>query len=331
MMWHVAPLPCKPWSLSGLSERLIVSHYENHYGPAVQSLNAVRETLAELDLTAAPPYQLLALKREELNATGSVALHELYFASLGGDGIAVFTGTGTGRGLPADVSAALERQFGSVGAWRRDFTATARALGGGSGWVLLNYVRRDGSLCNQIAADHSQAMVGAVPVLALDLYEHAYQMDFGANAAAYVDTFMRNIDWNAVGGRLAAAKGDGPPARTAASDNPLPSVAVEELAAEISKGERVQVLDARPRHYFSRSVDMMPGAIWRDPDRVDEWSRDLAADAPVFVYCAYGYNVGCGVTAALRERGFDAKFIRGGLSAWYAAGGERAPRPPGGA
>jgi Fe-Mn family superoxide dismutase len=327
MTWHVAPLPCKPWSLNGLSEGLIVSHYENHYGPAVRSLNAVREALAGLDLAAAPAYQVLALKREELTALGSVALHELYFSSLGGDGTAVFTGSGTGGGVPADLSAALERQFGSVGAWRRDFTAAARALRGGPGWVLLNYVRCDGSLSNQIAVDHTQVMIGAVPVLALDLYEHAYQMDFGANAAAYVDTFMRNIDWAAVGGRLAEANGDGRARRTAASDNPLPSVAVEELAAEISKGERIQVLDARPKHYFSRSADMMRGATWRDPDRVDEWSHELSSDAPVFVYCAYGYNVGCGVAAALRARGFDAKFVRGGLAAWYAAGGERTLTP----
>jgi Fe-Mn family superoxide dismutase len=73
---------------------------------------------------------------------------------------------------------------------------------------------------------------------------------------------------------------------------------------------------------------MMRGAIWRDPDRVDEWSRELSAEAPVFVYCAYGFHVGCRVTAALRERGFDAKYIRGGLAAWYAAGGERALKAP---
>ncbi len=87
------------------------------------------------------------------------------------------------------------------------------------------------------------------------------------------------------------------------------------------------MLDARPKHYFSRSADMMLGATWRNPDRLDEWSNELSASAPVFVYCAYGYYVSRGVTAALRERGFDAKYIRGGLSAWYAAGGARALKP----
>ena len=72
------------------------------------------------------------------------------------------------------------------------------ALGGGSGWVLLTYIPRDGRLINQYAAEHSQAVASGVPILALDMYEHAYHIDFGANAKAYVDTFMRNVDWPAL-------------------------------------------------------------------------------------------------------------------------------------
>jgi len=109
-------------------------------------------------------------------------------------------------------------------------------------------------------------------------------------------------------------------------DHSLPSLSVEELAARLAKGEPVQVLDARPRHHISRTVDLMQGAIWRDPDRVDEWIGELSTDEPVAVYCAYGFHVGCSVTRTLRERGFDARFIRGGVSAWYAAGGARSLR-----
>ncbi len=138
---------------------------------------------------------------------------------------------------------------------------------------------------------------------------------------------MRNIDWTKVGDRLMQASGNGSTSRGNKTDDPLPSVSVEELSAEVAKRERIQVLDARPKHYFSRIADMMLGATWRDPDRLDEWSNELSASAPVFVYCAYGYYVSRGVTAALRERGFDAKYNRGGLSAWYAAGGARALKP----
>jgi len=320
MNQHIAPIPCKPWTLNGLSDRLIVSHYENNYGTAVRSLNAIRGRLATIDLAAAPGGDIRSLKAEELAASGSVALHELYFGSLG-PGSSGFTGDGK---IPESVTAALQQQFGSFAAWRREFVAIAQALSGRSGWVLLSYARRDGGLYNQIAFDDSHAMIDAVPVLALDMYEHAYHLDFGANAAAYVDAFMRNIDWAAVARRMAAIHDDRTALRDDASDDSLPSLSVEELSLQLAKGEPVQVVDARPRHYFSKATDMMQGAIWRDPEQVDAWVGKLAPDQPVAVYCAYGFHVGRGVTAALRERGFDARYVAGGLSAWYGMGGARA-------
>src|SRR6266852_2763891 len=297
MYQEITPLPVRPWTLNGLSERLIVSHYENNYGGAVRALNAVRSELAALEADA-PGYRLRALKREELIAMGSVALHELY--------------------------------FGSLAAWRRDFVGAAQSLAGGSGWVLLTYSRRQKRLWNQIASDHSQAAVDAAPVLALDMYEHAYHLDFGANATAYIDAFMRNVDWAAVTERMIAVRGDRALPLEDPSDKSLPSLSIEELSAQLAKGERVQVVDARPRHHISRTVDLMEGATWHDPDRVEEWIGELSPDQPVAVYCAYGFHVGCNVTKALRERGFDARYIRGGVSAWYAAGGARALRPAGG-
>ena len=316
----IIPIPVKPWTLNGIPDHLIVSHYENNYGNAVRSLNAIRDRLEEIDLAGVPGHEIRALKQEELLATGSVFLHELYFASLG-LGSSGFSGDGK---IPAYISSALEQHFGGVAAWRREFVALAQSLSGRSGWVLLSYARRDARLFNQIAFDDSQAMIDAVPVLALDMYEHAYQLEFGANSTAYVDAFMRNIDWAAVGDRLMQVTEEGRSQPENAPEDSLPSISVEELATKLAKGEWVQVLDARPRHYFSRAKDMMAGATWRDPERVDEWCGELSTDAPVAVYCAYGFHVGRGVTAALRERGFDARNIKGGLSAWYSMGGGRA-------
>jgi hypothetical protein len=85
MKQSIAPIAVRPWTLNGLSERLLVSHYEHHYGSAVRTVNAVRSELATLD-AGVPDYRLAALKREELAAMGSVALHELYFGNLGGKG-----------------------------------------------------------------------------------------------------------------------------------------------------------------------------------------------------------------------------------------------------
>jgi superoxide dismutase, Fe-Mn family len=319
MQQEITPIAVRPWTLNGISERMLVSHYENNYGGAVRTLNAVRADLATLD-AGAPGYRLRALKREELIAMGSVTLHELYFGNLGGEG----------NKVPDQARTILEEHFGSVAVWRREFVGTARSLAGGSGWVLLTYSRRQRRFWNQVATNHSQAAVDAAPVLVLDMYEHAYHMDFGANATAYIDAFMRNIDWAAVIHRMDAVRADRSLPLEDPSDKALPSLSVEELAAQLAKGEPVQVLDARPRHHISRTVDLMEGAIWRDPDRVDEWIGELAPDRPVAVYCAYGFHVGCSVTKTLRERGFDARYIRGGISAWYATGGARALRPDAG-
>jgi Fe-Mn family superoxide dismutase len=316
MPQEIAPIAVRPWTLNGLSERLVVSHYENNYGSAVRTLNAVRRELAGLE-AGAPAYRVRALKREELVTANSVALHELYFGNLGGEG----------NKIPPQIGAVLEEHFGSAGAWRREFVAAAEALAGGSGWALLTYSRRDARFWNQSALDHTQAAVDAAPVLALDMFEHAYHLDFGANATAYIDAFMRNINWPAVIERIAAVRAGRALPQEDPSDRTLPSMSIEELAAQLAKGEPIQVLDARPRHHISRTVDLMEGAVWRDPDRVEEWIDELSPGQPVAVYCAYGFHVGCGITRTLRERGYDARFVRGGVSAWYAAGGARALRP----
>ena len=319
MQQEIAPIAVRPWTLNGISERMIVSHYENNYGECVRTLNAVRAELVALDARA-PAYRLRALKREELMAMSSVTLHELYFGNLGGQG----------NQIPGPVHALLDEHFGSIAAWRREFVGSARSLAGGSGWALLTYSRRDRRFWNQVATDYSPSVVDAVPVLVLDMYEHAYHMDFGANATAYIDAFMRNVDWSAVIHRIEAVRADRALPLEDPSDKSLPSLSVEELSSQLAKGEPIQVLDARPRHHISRTVDLMEGAVWRDPDRVEEWIGELAPDRPVAVYCAYGFHVGCSVTKTLRERGFDARYIRGGVSAWYATGGPRALRPDAG-
>jgi Fe-Mn family superoxide dismutase len=191
MQYHIAPLFCRPWTLNGISPRLIESHYEHIYGEALNRLNEVTKELESIDPSTAPADVINRLKRDQFTELNSTLLHELYFASLGGDG----------RTLPEIIADAIARDFGSVDHWRHEFAALATAMSRGSGWVLLTYVPRDGRLINQTASDHSQNIAGGIPVLAIDMYEHAYQLDFGANAKAYIAAFMRNIDWNAVQAR----------------------------------------------------------------------------------------------------------------------------------
>jgi Fe-Mn family superoxide dismutase len=311
MRYHITPIHCRPWLLNALSFKLIESHYENHYGGALRRLNAITEQLAALDVESTPSYVLNGLKREELRALNATLLHELYFASLSGEG-----GQPTGP-----LAAALTRDFGSVDRWQSEFVAMGNALAGGSGWVLLVYLPRDRRLLNQYATEHSQAVAGGIPLLALDMYEHAYHIDYGANARAYVDNFLRNLDWPAVAGRYEDAATVAPPRPLVQPEfGDLPSVSVEEVQALLETGQPVQFIDARPRYCVSRAQDLIEGATWRDPDRVQDWAGALSKAEPVVVYCAYGFHVGCKMAIALREAGFDAKYMQGGHSAWRALG-----------
>jgi Fe-Mn family superoxide dismutase len=173
-----------PQKIEGMSERIMISHYENNYLGAVKRLNSIADQLATMDYEKTPGFVVNGLKREELIATNSMILHELFFSNLGE------------QSKPGPtLEAALIRDFSSVERWRSQFTAMGRAEGGGSGWVLLTYSPRDKRLVNAWAADHTTTLAGGVPILAMDMYEHAYQMDFGAKAANYVDVFMKVIRW----------------------------------------------------------------------------------------------------------------------------------------
>src|SRR5262249_5527363 len=122
---------------------------------------------------------------------------EVYF-----DGLA---GPSQGGGGQPDgaLAEAIARDFGSFAKWRAEFVAMGKALGGGSGWVLLTRSPRDGALSNVWCADHTHGMAGGRPILALDMYEHSYHLDFGANAGAYVDAFMENLHWPRIAWRFA--------------------------------------------------------------------------------------------------------------------------------
>src|SRR5262249_40805752 len=124
MSYNPKPLSLDPKSIKGMSEKVLMSHYENNYVGAAKRLNANGTQLAELDFAKAPNFVVNGLKREELIAANSMILHEIYFDGLGGGG--------SPRG---GLSDALSRDFGSLDRWRTEFSAMGKAQGGGSGWV----------------------------------------------------------------------------------------------------------------------------------------------------------------------------------------------------
>lgn len=178
------PIPFDPSAVPGLSERLLRSHYDNNYLGAVNRLGVISAEFSGLDPASAAGFRVNGLKREELVAWNSMVLHEVYFASL----------------VPAErasaaLALAIERDFGGHDRWAVEFSSMGKALGGGSGWVLLTWSRRDGRLVNTWAADHTMMLADGAPLLALDMYEHAYHMDFGAKAGVYVEAFMKAFSW----------------------------------------------------------------------------------------------------------------------------------------
>ena len=199
------PLPFDPAKLRGISEKLIRSHWENNYQGAVRALNVVEQRLdlmmKDKDL---PPFIYGDLKREELVRTGSLVLHEHYFGNLGGDG------------KPAgEITKAIGQAFGSHGEWEAEFKRSANALGGGSGWVTLTYNLHTGELHNYWSWDHMHNAPTGLPLLVLDMYEHAYHMDYGAAATKYIEAFVQNANWEEVNRRYVRALAAGNALRSA--------------------------------------------------------------------------------------------------------------------
>jgi Fe-Mn family superoxide dismutase len=135
------------------------------------------------------------LRERHLAFTNSVILHELYFGNLGGSGTA-----------DGAIRKALADAFGSVGRFEELFRATGLSLAGGSGWAILDFGFHTGDLRIHWSGDHTQALASGQPLLVMDMYEHAYHIDYGAAAARYIDAFFQNIRWEEVDRRYELAR-----------------------------------------------------------------------------------------------------------------------------
>lgn len=190
----VVPLPFAPGSLNGLSERMISSHHENNYGGAVKNLNRAEQEVSRITAET-PPFVVAALRDRELTFRNSKALHEAYFANLGGDG----------RRSGA-IETALGQAYGTTARWEAHIRATSMGLGGGSGWAILGFELDTGALRTFSSGNHKEVLASSVPLLVLDMYEHSYQMDFGAGVARYIDAFFANVKWDEVNRRFERAQ-----------------------------------------------------------------------------------------------------------------------------
>lgn len=176
----------------GISRRTHEEHFKLYQGYANKT-NEIRKRLAELDKDPAKANQVYseirALKVDYTFAYGGFINHTIYFDILGGNG------EPSGEALKM-----IERDFGSFEAFQQDLKASGM---GGRGWVWLAYDHEEKSLFNYIGdAQNTYPMWNCTPILALDVYEHAYYLDFGTARAQYIDAFLKVIDWDAVNRRL---------------------------------------------------------------------------------------------------------------------------------
>jgi len=187
------PLPFDPAKLRGLSAAMLTSHHDNNYVGAVKNLNKVEVDLDKVTKDT-PGYDVFGLRERELTYTNSKILHEHYFGNLGGDGR-----------IAGAIDRRLTEHFGSAARWEELFRASAMALGGGSGWVILDANYDSGDLRIYGTSGHAQSLAFGQPLLVLDMFEHAYAIDFGAAHAKYIDAFFQNVRWDEVDRRLARA------------------------------------------------------------------------------------------------------------------------------
>jgi Fe-Mn family superoxide dismutase len=173
--------------LDGISRQTIEAHYKLYQG-YVAKRNEILGKLAEVDLTAANQVysDIRALKVDLTFAVGGVKNHEIYFAHLGGDG-----------GDPdGPIGTLVRRDFGSIDAWRTDLKATGMA---GRGWAWTAYDWDERRLFNYVGdAQNTFPIWNASPLVALDVYEHAYFLDYQTDRGGYIDAFFDNLDWTVV-------------------------------------------------------------------------------------------------------------------------------------
>jgi Fe-Mn family superoxide dismutase len=175
--------------LDGISRESVEAHYKLYQG-YVAKRNEILGKLGGADVSAANQAysEFRALKVELSFAIGGIKNHEVYFEHLGGDG-----------GEPDGAFGQLaERDFGSLSAWREDLRATGMA---GRGWAWTAYDWDEGRLFNYVGdAQNTYPIWNATPLVALDVYEHAYFLDYQTDRASYIEAFFANLDWTVVNG-----------------------------------------------------------------------------------------------------------------------------------
>jgi len=197
--------------------------------------------------------------------------------------------TTTNTTLQPAMALALSASFGHVEGWHDAFSALMRSGADGREQAVLSFHPRTGALVNRLVRRNAPAASDSVTLLGVDL-------------PSAVD--LESLDWAPVYERYQAAVHD----------------ATEAFGAEPQDAASALLIDVRRAGVFDQSAVMLPGAHWRDPGQVSAWAGDLPTGREVLVYCVYGHEVGRVTALRLRAAGLNARYLRGGIDGWQAAG-----------
>lgn len=311
-MTAIAPLPFKPPRLIELSESLLADHYQNEYGQCVQQLNQLEDQIAQIDVADIDADKLLSLHQHRDALTSTATLHEIYFDCLGGE-----DGLGSPSIAPTGALAdAMQAAFGGYSQWQYQFLTLANAIAA-PGWVVMSWSEGQHKLVLQPIMGNERLPAGTTPVMAIDLYAHAYEADHGSNLATYIDAFMKNLHWDRPLKRFErAVQSTNAPAGVSELD-PLPPEALSQM---IERGEAPQIIDVCLADDMPKRYDTLPNARYLQAEKIDEWIDDLPKDQPIIAYCMYGFQVSGNAVAKLRSKGYNARMLAGGIATWRALG-----------
>ena len=307
----VKPLPFKAHKIKGFSPEILEQHYEDHYGSLIQHLNEVEKQIEAAKWSRTSSISLDTLTDKAQALASDALLHEIYFNGLGEDG--------EQRNHNLILNDAINSSFASFDRWQTEFSSMGASLNKGYGWVVLAWSDCLNRLLNIKLSGNTQVLFGLKPILALDMDKHAYSKDFNTNYKSYMNQYLQNIHWERIGQYFNQTINDSlPVGNQAKSDD---QISIGELKSIIDEGRKeVLILDVRHDDDRERYRSRIMETSWRDSLNVASWQNELPKDKTVVVYCMYGFWVSQQVAEELREQGYDARSLSGGITSWRAMG-----------
>jgi len=311
----VTPIPFKAHKVKWLSAELLETIFENHYGARVRELNALEQQHAALVRSISTPAKKNALEKELLTTANLVNLHETYFNSIADESEQPREFNPTNH-----LAKSIELAYGSVEKLLSQFLALSQTNNNATQWMLLVWSAHIGQLVFVQVGEQAVPVAGVTPIIALNLQPYAFEMDFDQDKEAYVRAFLRCLHWGRISDRFKIARQLRKPTQLKSTSESITVSELKQLSEQTTNSPLV--IDVRHTDDCERYRHRIKETEWRDSYAVNSWSSELPRDRPIVVYCMYGFWVSQDVATELRDQGYDARTLIGGINSWRAMGYE---------